>query len=47
MNNKRQQEHLKDLNYFIKTIEKFSKKTNAPAEKNAAYANLAKNAEID
>ena len=32
-NNKRQQEQLKDLNYFIKTIEKFSKKNAAAAEK--------------
>jgi len=47
MNNKRQQDQLKDLNYFIKTIEKFSKKGTAAPDKNAQYASLLQGAELE
>jgi len=47
MNNKRQQDQLKDLNYFIKTIEKFSKKSTAAPDKNAQYASLLQGPELE
>ena len=47
LNNKRQQEQLKDLNYFIKTIEKFSKENAAAAEKAPQYAALVKGPELE
>jgi len=38
-NSKKIKENMRDLNYFIKTIEKFSKKTNIQTDNNL-YQNL-------